>query len=176
MSKTTTCLFLLAAAMLLTGCESPLNVTLNHAAQTGDTAQVQQMLDKGADVNKEVLPYSFTPLMCAAWYGNTNVVELLLSKGVNINAQNKMGWTALMEAAFAGRTECVKVLLAHNAGLDERNDRNQTALDLARAGGQPKVARLIEAASQTGGASATQPSESQHINPACRFGLAVLTK
>lgn len=155
MNKTSIGLIALAAALLLTGCASASNKTtlnkmLNQAAQAGDTARVQQMLDQGADVNKEVPPYSFTPLMCAAWYGNANVVELLLGKGVNINAQNQMGWTALMQAAFAGRTECVKVLLAHNASLEVKNDHGQTASDLARAGGQPKTAALIEAASRMG--------------------------
>jgi ankyrin repeat protein len=99
-NKTTTCLFLLAAAMLLTGCESP----LNKAALAGNTAKIQQLLDNGADINKRTLAYSRTPLLYAAETGNTNVVELLLSKGVQTSMRSDaMGYTALdVEATVRG--------------------------------------------------------------------------
>jgi ankyrin repeat protein len=153
MNKTTTCLIALAAAMLLTGCESP----LNQAAQRGDTTRVQQLLDKGADINAK--SNGRTPLMWAAQNGNTIVLEQLLSKGANINATGIFGWTALILAAQQGHTDCVKVLLQHGANMDQRTDSlpgmtSQNALEWARSGGHTRTVQLLEAASQNGGMAA----------------------
>jgi ankyrin repeat protein len=153
MSKTTTCLFVLAAAMLLTGCMSP----LNQAALRGDTTQIQRLLDKGVDVNSTGLGY--TALMCAANTGKTNVVEQLLCKGADINAVGAYSWTALSLAASCGQTECVKVLLEHGANIDPKNYNGQTAVDLARAKGYTKIVKLISAVSRKGtNVEAAQPS------------------
>jgi hypothetical protein len=159
-NKTTTCLFLLAAAMLLTGCESP----LNKAALAGNTAKIQQLLDNGADINKRTLAYSRTPLLYAAETGNTNVVELLLSKGANINAPDAIGYTALMLATVRGHAECVKVLLAHGANIDQRTVAlsqdlpSLTALDLAIKSGHPEIEQLIKAASRKGATQSSVPT------------------
>jgi len=37
-----------------------------------------------------------TALMFASWYGHKEVVELLLEKGADVNAKDKLGRTALM--------------------------------------------------------------------------------
>jgi ankyrin repeat protein len=152
MNKTTTCLFTLAAAMLLTGCQSP----LNRAALRGDTTQVQRLLDKGVGVNSTT--FGFTALMCAADAGKTIVVEQLLSKGADINATSGFGWTALSLAASCGQTECVKVLLEHGANVDPKNNNKQTALDLARAKGYTEIVKLISAVSRKGNSSTATPS------------------
>ena len=153
MNKTTTCLVALAAAMLLTGCQSP----LNRAAMRGDTTQVQRWLDKGVDVNSTTLGY--TALMCAANTGKTIVVEQLLNKGADINATGVYGWTALSLAASCGHADCVKVLLEHGANIDPRTINGQTALDLARARGYTEIVKLIKAASPKGTSKeAAQPS------------------
>jgi len=155
MNKTTTCLFALAAAMLLTGCES----TLNKAAERGDAAHVQQLLDKGENVNSRSVNWGRLPLICAAKYGNTAVVEQLLSKGADINAKDCEGWTALALASYRGHAECVKVLLEHGANTEigttagifyDANQPVKTALDLAREQGHAEIVKMIEAASRRG--------------------------
>jgi hypothetical protein len=156
MNKTTTCLFALAAAMLLTGCES----TLNKAAERGDAAHVQQLLDKGENVNSRSVNWGRLPLICAAKYGNTAVVEQLLSKGADVNAVDAQGWTALSIAAYRGHAECVKVLLEHRPNVNQEtfgiylfngdNQVGKTALDLARQNGHTEIVQLLEAASKKG--------------------------
>ena len=155
MNKATTFLFALAAAMLLTGCESP----LNKAAQCGDTARVQQLLDKGVDVNARSEAWGRLPLICAARDNKTNVVEQLLSKGADINAKDCEGWTALALASYRGHAECVKVLLEHGANTEigttagifyDANQPVKTALDLAREQGHAEIVKMIEVASRTG--------------------------
>ncbi|KAG7225632.1 hypothetical protein INR49_005038 [Caranx melampygus] len=51
------------------------------------------------------------PLHYAADFGQTDVVEFLISKGADVNAPDKHGLTPLISACFEGHTSCVKVLL-----------------------------------------------------------------
>ncbi len=153
--------------MLLTGCESP----LNQAAMRGDTTQVRQLLDKGADINAR--SNGRTPLMWAAQNGNTIVLEQLLSKGANINATGIFGWTALILAAQQGHTDCVKVLLEHGANMDQRTEAlpgmtSQNAVEWARSGGHTRIVQLLEAASRNGGMAtkaAVQPAVPSTLPP-----------
>ena len=65
---------------------SSLNDQLIQAAKAGDTSAVQQLLDKGANIearNKD----GHTALMNAANQGKTEVVKLLLEKGAQIEAK-----------------------------------------------------------------------------------------
>ncbi|MGB8848069.1 MAG: ankyrin repeat domain-containing protein, partial [Terracidiphilus sp.] len=83
---------------------SSLNDQLIQAATNGDTAAVQQLLNKGADIEAKDA-YGETALFEAARNGNTEVVTLLLNKGANIEAKDTYGETALYEAARKGNTE-----------------------------------------------------------------------
>ena len=151
-----TCLFSLAAAMLLTGCIAV--PPLHEAAGRGDTAKVQLLLDQGTDVNAKSAG-NMTALMCAAGQGHTGTVELLLNKGADVNVTSDfVGWTALLEASYGGHTECVKVLLAHGANINQRTIpiatlASHNALEFARENGHPEIVQLIEAASRKGTAT-----------------------
>lgn len=57
-----------------------------------------------------------TPLHLAAYGGKVEAVQLLLSSGVSVEAQNCDGQTALFEAAAAGHREAAQLLL--QAGAD----------------------------------------------------------
>ncbi|KAJ6642767.1 Oxysterol-binding protein-related protein 1, partial [Pseudolycoriella hygida] len=45
----------------------------------------------------------WTPLHLATYFGHKDVMEVLLSKGADINAINELGDTSLHKAAFIGR-------------------------------------------------------------------------
>src|SRR5260370_38377127 len=55
---------------------------LMHAIHTNQIKSVQALLDGGADPNKGAGD-AFTPLLMAAGYGYTDIVELLLHRGPN---------------------------------------------------------------------------------------------
>ena len=52
-----------------------------------------------------------TPLHFAADYGQTEVLQYLVSKGANHNAKDKHGITVILAAIWEGHTDCVKFLL-----------------------------------------------------------------
>lgn len=58
-----------------------------------DVAQV--LIDAGANI-EAAIGYGVRPLMLAAGYGETAVVELLLKAGADVLARNEGGFTALM--------------------------------------------------------------------------------
>ena len=89
--------------------ETSLNDQLLAASLSGDTATVQQLLDKGANIEARDM-FNFTPLSKAVAAGKTGTVKLLLAKGANIDAKNNKGETALMLAEGKGHTEIVKLL------------------------------------------------------------------
>jgi len=75
---------------------------LVHAIHKRQDAAARLLLDSGARADP-VLPGGATPLIFAAVYGETAVVEDLLSRGADPHRRTKDGMTALAGAAGAGR-------------------------------------------------------------------------
>jgi len=68
-----------------------------------------------------------------AAYGNhVEILQSFLDNGINIDIQNRTGWTALMSASYCGYKEIVQLLLHNNGDIDLRNNAGETALDLAQ--------------------------------------------
>ena len=75
--------------------------------QTGQTEAVRAAVES-ADVDEKSERGS-TPLMHASWFGHTEVIQILLEKGANVNLQNMRGNTALHFAYENGHHGIVKV-------------------------------------------------------------------
>lgn len=67
------------------------------------------------DVNRELS--GRPPLHIAADYGHTEVVDYLISKGADVNAVDKHGFTPLLCACYEGHRDCAELLL--NKGADK---------------------------------------------------------
>ena len=100
------------------------------AAATGNINAVEKQLIAGIEVNDGDELDSNTPLIWAAFMGQTEVVEWLIDHGAILSNKNAMGITPLHAAAFAGRMETVRMLLDKGADLKARTAEGQTPRDL----------------------------------------------
>jgi hypothetical protein len=107
----------------------------------GEMAVAKRLLEAGAPVNQS----GWTPLMYAAYEGRADMVELLLSKGAEVNALSPNLSTPLMLAARNGRMEAVRLLLKAGAETELKNDQGYTAEAWANAAGNTDAADLIAA-------------------------------
>jgi ankyrin repeat protein len=140
MKKLISIVFVLVGLSLVTG--SAVAEALKYAAFKGDIKAVEDLLNKGADVNEKD-SLDETALMTAASRGHTDIVELLIEKGANVNEKGKFGDTALMFAALNGHTKIVKLLIEKGANVNEKTGNGHTALMSAAIGGHKKIAKLL---------------------------------
>ncbi len=105
---------------------------LMMAALRGQTAWMQRLIDRGAQVHKE----GWSPIHYAATGPEAKAVALLIERGAPIEALSPGKDTPLMMAARYGAENSVDLLLARGASASATNDRNLDAVDLARAAGR----------------------------------------
>jgi ankyrin repeat protein len=146
------------------------------AAACGDAEKVQALLNAGASVDSELRP-GWTPLAGAAWNGQitivklmlergvkqetkdgaltsaacdggTELVDLLLDNGANVNARtatddNGFGDSALILASQRGHLRTVEALLSRGARVNQVNRFGETALMLASLAGHAEIVRVL---------------------------------
>jgi ankyrin repeat protein len=110
---------------------------MTYAAARGFAGIVRRLLDAGVDA-KFRYGNELTALMWAAGHEDgvgvhaaESTVDLLLSRGAQIDATDDRGRTALMMAAELGHAEIVEMLIGRGADQTVRDKSGKTALDLA---------------------------------------------
>jgi ankyrin repeat protein len=116
---------------------------LQWAAWYDYTKIVEQLLDRGGDINARDLTSGRTALHEAAEQGCYDTLKLLLDKGANIEAISFRGITPLHRAAGQGGCEVTKLLLSYGANIDAETNGFGTALHLACQFGQLDTIRLL---------------------------------
>ncbi len=112
-----------------------------RAAARGDSARVQNLLDRGANVNG--IARGQTALIAAASRGHVTVVRVLLDRGADVNARTRGGETALSLATVTGHTAVVEVLLAAGADVNSRARDGDTPLIEAAYAGHVAILRAM---------------------------------
>ncbi|XP_026684825.1 ankyrin repeat and KH domain-containing protein 1 [Diaphorina citri] len=117
---------------------------LMEAASGGYVEVGRVLLDKGADVNAPPVPSSRdTALTIAADKGHCRFVELLLSKGAQVEVKNKKGNSPLWLAANGGHLSVVELLCKHGADIDSQDNRKVSCLMAAFRKGHVKAVRWM---------------------------------
>lgn len=127
------------AELLATGIET----NIFEATALGRIERVRELLKKDPTLVKAFSPEGFTAL-----HGNlnhTDVVELLIDKGADINAVSKNAFlaTPLQSALAMGWTDAAKLLIARNANVNCRGEEGGTPLHEVAGNGQIELARLL---------------------------------
>ena len=116
-----------------------------------NVATVRQWLDTGGDANASG-PYGPPLLILAARWGRTRILDLLLSRGADIDATDDYGKTAVYEMLnhwFQHRSlPALRVLLSHGADVNLARGgpgvlRGMTPLMCTGSTGGPDIARLL---------------------------------
>ena len=107
------------------------------------TEVAKLLLTSGSKVNSRHKNPCNTPLHFAVLNGDTEVVQMLLDKGANIDATNIHGKTPLHNAAQSAKPAIVGVLLNHGANVDAANKRGVTPLHLAVKNNSKEITTLL---------------------------------
>jgi len=155
---------------------------LFRAAMVNDTELVKALLEKGANPN--VVDMGITPFLTAAGIGqagrgaagpaNTAMLELMLQRGANINAQvtgtktytmrvsrspsPNEGMTALHVAAQTGRVDLVRFLLEKGANPNIQDSNGKKPIDLLPTAAAPTGGRGGQAPGGRGAGPAVNPA------------------
>ena len=126
-------LITIIAVVLLMGC-GPLQSnakSLHRAAEEGDIEAVKKHLAAGANKNVRAGKWRDTPLHRAAFWGYTEVVELLINNEVDVNAKDRYGCTPLHDAAEYSHLEIAEMLINRAPDMNALDNNDDTPLDLA---------------------------------------------
>ncbi|KAL4229513.1 hypothetical protein ACF0H5_012553 [Mactra antiquata] len=118
------------------------NNALHIATEKHDTEMAKFILSKLPDKEKRLemikletavdiqgqRPRLFSCLHLAAYYGHTDLVDLYLDHGIDVNHPNGKNDTALLWAARWGHYATVNLLIDRKASPEVKNDKGSTAL------------------------------------------------
>jgi ankyrin repeat protein len=82
------------------------------SAGSGDMQTVLEMLEQGVDINVHASFGGPTALIVAARFGHVAIVEVLLERGAEVNAEDDYGQTALYFAKKNSKIKVVELLEA----------------------------------------------------------------
>ena len=106
------------AAVLLVGCgPQPPDISIHEAAFEGNIEAVKQHIAAGTDVDAKTR--GETPLLWAARFGQSQVAELLIANGVDVNAKKNNGRTLLDLAELTAHKETADLLRKHGGKTSE---------------------------------------------------------
>ncbi|MEG4278418.1 ankyrin repeat domain-containing protein [Microcoleus sp. MON1_C1] len=109
-----------------------------EAASQGDTNTIRHYLDLGISANSRIGDHNLLHFA-----GSKEVAELLIAKGVDVNAKGTHGGTPLHIAAMFDRIKVAQTLIAKGADINARTGSqyfNRTPLFFARS---PEMAKLL---------------------------------
>ena len=105
------------------------------------------LVEHGAELQDDGQEYGCTALMEASGSGNADLVEYLISKGADVNDENKYNPHALLIACWGRHLGVMEVLLKHGAYVDATqmgaDSGEDTSLNIACQRGNMDMIRLL---------------------------------
>ena len=118
---------------------------LHDAISRGDYASALKMIDRGADIEAKDPGAGASVLHYAVMTGKLPIIDLLLSRGADVNSRTRNGTTPLHTAVLYARLEVVEFLVEKGADVNAQSTSGTTPLAVAIAAkNEPIAARLRE--------------------------------
>ncbi|MBU1240953.1 ankyrin repeat domain-containing protein [Myxococcota bacterium] len=136
---------LLFATLIFVNCGPSASTNdLNRHIRYNRVYQVRSALSSGTSVNHSDSSGN-TLLHHACYYrASTDVARLLIQRGANINARNRLGYTPLHTCALNGCANTIRVLLRAGANKRARDKAGLTPYDRAKWVQQRHVLGLLK--------------------------------
>ncbi|XP_015441786.1 2-5A-dependent ribonuclease isoform X2 [Pteropus alecto] len=119
------------------------NHSLIKAVKEGDIKLVQQLLDKGADVNFQDEDGGWTPLLNAVETSEEDIVDLLLRHGADPCLRKNNGATPFIVAGIVGNVKLLKLFLSKGSDINEYDHNGFTAFMEAACYGKVEALRFL---------------------------------
>ena len=114
-------------------------ISIHETIETDDFAAFSQHLAAGTDVNLKDSRWGNTPLIHASYHGRQKMIDRLVKRGADLDAQSNNGWTALHVAVGQEHLGVVGQLLRAGADVTVRN----RLLGRGKTGSRSRTPRLI---------------------------------
>ncbi|XGW04309.1 hypothetical protein V3C99_015459 [Haemonchus contortus] len=108
-------------------------VALHYAAETMDLEVFKKILESDLTLLDCEDKNGHTPLLMAVMNGRTDLVELLLSKGANINHRDRDGHSAVHWAVVCGQLDMLNFLISKGADIEAPDSLKAAPLHYATA-------------------------------------------
>lgn len=150
------------------GSESFAAVKPLHLAATGSTDFLMDLLDRVPSINLEATTdHGLTAVHFAALWGCQDALQILVSRGANINAQSTDGRLALHIAVETGNLSLVERLLELNSDTTPRSNEMTPLLLAYQLNHQAIIDRLkMHTATSPDAASASEKASSAALSKA----------
>ncbi|ELW70899.1 2-5A-dependent ribonuclease [Tupaia chinensis] len=116
---------------------------LIEAVQRKDVKLVQQLLERGTDVNFQEEEGGWTPLHNAVQQNREDIVELLLDHGADPHLRKKNGATPFIIAGIVGNVQLLRLFLSKGADVNECDFNGFTAFMEAAAYNKVDALRFL---------------------------------
>ena len=131
--------------VILVGITSGAGSEVADAAQKGDRAAIQKLIQQKADVNAPQVDGA-TALHWAVYRDEPELADVLIRAGADVKAANSEGVTPLSMAALYGNAAMIDRLIKAGADAKQRGPNGETMVMLAARNGNPQaVTVLLEA-------------------------------
>jgi ankyrin repeat protein len=115
---------------------------LHFAIYMKDEAKARSLIEGGANVNKRT-PYGTPPLQRAVDCGFRDIVDLLITKGADVNAKDNGDWTPLHSAVY-GHKDIVELLISKGANVNAKDGNRRTPLYYAKEQRHTEIVELLK--------------------------------
>eukprot|EP00607_Mallomonas_marina_P002551 CAMPEP_0182432872 /NCGR_PEP_ID=MMETSP1167-20130531/59522_1 /TAXON_ID=2988 /ORGANISM="Mallomonas Sp, Strain CCMP3275" /LENGTH=308 /DNA_ID=CAMNT_0024620919 /DNA_START=14 /DNA_END=937 /DNA_ORIENTATION=+ len=97
-------------------------------AQYGNTDEVVKTISTRPDLINGQNANGYTPLIVAAEWRQSEIVETLIKSGADLEARNNAGRTALIWSCIGGGVEVIEILLSGGADIEASDNDECTSL------------------------------------------------